>query len=103
MSHDHTTPSRPSTPSTPQQKGIYGAIGTENRIDVHRNIVASGNLPVQGAAMITHKGPGNGGQSLDDLDNHANQCNPNNDEYWHSRGEDERPDDWQQRSQSDDE
>ena len=53
--------------------------------------------------MITHKGPGNGGQSLDDLDNHANQCNPNNDEYWHSRGDDERPDDWEQRSQSDDE
>lgn len=23
--------------------------------------------------------------SQDDLDNHANQCNPNNDEYWHSR------------------
>ena len=23
----------------------------------------------------------------DDLDNHANQCNPNNDEYWNSRGE----------------
>lgn len=22
-----------------------------------------------------------------DLDNHANQLNPNNDEYWHSRGE----------------
>lgn len=22
----------------------------------------------------------------DDLDNHANQLNPNNDEYWHSRG-----------------
>lgn len=21
-----------------------------------------------------------------DLDNHANQLNPNNDEYWHSRG-----------------
>ena len=20
-----------------------------------------------------------------DRDNHANQCNPNNDEYWHSR------------------
>jgi hypothetical protein len=29
----------------------------------------------------------------DDLDNHANQLNPNNDEYWHSRGYDERPDD----------
>lgn len=28
----------------------------------------------------------------DDLDN-ANQLNPNNDEYWHSRGYDERPDD----------
>lgn len=27
----------------------------------------------------------------DDLDNHADQCNPNNDEYWHSReqGEDD--------------
>jgi len=24
-----------------------------------------------------------------DLDNHSNQCNPNNDEYWHSRGEGE--------------
>lgn len=21
----------------------------------------------------------------DDRDNHANQCNPNNDEYWHNR------------------
>jgi hypothetical protein len=30
-------------------------------------------------------------------DNHANQCNPNNDAYWESRGEDERPDDWEQR------
>ena len=29
----------------------------------------------------------------DDLDNHANQLNPNNDEYWPSRGYDERPDD----------
>lgn len=27
-----------------------------------------------------------------DLDNHADQLNPNNDEYWHSPGE-ERPDD----------
>lgn len=25
-----------------------------------------------------------------DLDNHSNQLNPNNDEYWHSRGE-EKP------------
>jgi len=23
----------------------------------------------------------------EDLDNHANQLNPNNDEYWHSREE----------------
>ena len=28
-----------------------------------------------------------------DLDNHANQLNPNNDAYWESRGSDERPDD----------
>lgn len=29
-----------------------------------------------------------------DLDNHSNQLNPNNDEYYNSRGEDGRPDDW---------
>ena len=23
-----------------------------------------------------------------DRDNHSNQCNPNNDEYWHSREQD---------------
>mgnify|MGYP001414647751 CR=1 FL=1 len=31
-----------------------------------------------------------------DLDNHANQLNPNNDVYWESRGSDERPDDWEE-------
>ena len=31
-----------------------------------------------------------------DLDNHANQLNPNNDAYWQSRDEDERPDDWEE-------
>ena len=25
----------------------------------------------------------------DNNDNHSNQCNPNNDEYWHSREEDD--------------
>ena len=30
-----------------------------------------------------------------DLDNHANQLNPNNDAYWESRGYDERPEDWE--------
>jgi len=29
-----------------------------------------------------------------DMDNHADQLNPNNDAYWESRGDDERPDDW---------
>lgn len=37
-----------------------------------------------------------------DNDNHANQCNPNHDEYWRSRGEDERPDDWEDRLVQDD-
>lgn len=32
--------------------------------------------------------------SQDDLDNHANQLNPNNDAYWQSRGFDERPGAW---------
>ena len=27
-----------------------------------------------------------------DNDNHSDQLNPNNDEYWHSRGCDDRPD-----------
>lgn len=31
-----------------------------------------------------------------DLDNHANQLNQNNDAYWQSRGEDERPEDWEE-------
>ena len=31
-----------------------------------------------------------------DLDNHANQLNPNNDAYWESRGLDEWPDDWEE-------
>ncbi len=37
-----------------------------------------------------------------DNDNHSNQLNPNNDEYWHSRGYDERPDDWEDQSDDDD-
>ncbi len=36
-----------------------------------------------------------------DMDNHADQCNPNNDAYWESRGEDERPDDWEERAEED--
>ena len=36
-----------------------------------------------------------------DLDNHANQLNPNNEEYWHSRDEDERPVDWEDRIRDD--
>jgi len=32
-----------------------------------------------------------------DLDNHANQMNPNNDAYWESREYDGRPDDWDER------
>lgn len=38
----------------------------------------------------------------DDLDNHANQMNPNNDAYWESRGYDGRPDDWEERSEQED-
>lgn len=38
----------------------------------------------------------------DDQDNHSDQLNPNNDAYWESRGFDERPDDWEERSESGD-
>jgi hypothetical protein len=34
----------------------------------------------------------------DDLNNHADQLNPNNEAYWESRG-DERPDDWEEKSE----
>lgn len=30
-----------------------------------------------------------------DNDNHSNQLNPNHDEYWNSRGEEDRPHDWE--------
>lgn len=45
----------------------------------------------------------NGGENMSksDDDNHANQCNPNNDAYWESRGCDERPDDWENRTKDD--
>ncbi|WP_408033101.1 hypothetical protein [Tenacibaculum xiamenense] len=36
--------------------------------------------------------------SQDELDNRSNQLNENNDAYWQSRGEDERPDDWKDRN-----
>ena len=39
--------------------------------------------------------------SRHDDDNRSNQLNPNNDEYWSSRGWDERPDDWQERVEQD--
>ncbi|MFQ3337248.1 MAG: hypothetical protein ACI9VO_000004 [Colwellia sp.] len=31
-----------------------------------------------------------------DGDNRADQLNPENDAYWESRGDEERPDDWQE-------
>ena len=37
-----------------------------------------------------------------DLDNHADQLNPNNDAYWESRGEEEKPDDWDERATEED-
>jgi len=36
--------------------------------------------------------------SKHDRDNHADQMNPNNDAYWQSRGEEERPEDWSERA-----
>ena len=45
---------------------------------------------------------GRGGGDQADWDNHADQLNPNNDEYWGSRGWDDRPDDWEDRAESDD-
>lgn len=38
----------------------------------------------------------NSDQDQADHDNRSNQLNPNNDAYWQSRGEEQRPDDWDQ-------
>ncbi|HPV23003.1 MAG TPA: hypothetical protein PLJ65_02410 [Casimicrobium sp.] len=35
----------------------------------------------------------------DDRDNTSRQLNEENDAYWQSRGYDERPDDWRERSE----
>lgn len=37
-----------------------------------------------------------------DIDNHADQLNPNNNSYWESRGYDERPEDWETLVEDDD-
>ena len=42
-------------------------------------------------------GRSGGGRGQAEMDNRANQMNPNNDAYWQARGEDERPDDWKER------
>jgi hypothetical protein len=46
--------------------------------------------------------PKNSGYTQEELDNHSNQLNPNNDAYWQSRGEEDRPDDWENRIEQDD-
>ena len=37
-----------------------------------------------------------------DLDNHADQMNPNNEAYWESRAWDDRPEDWEDRVEDED-
>lgn len=41
--------------------------------------------------------------SKNELDNRSNQLNPENEDYWKSRGFDERPDDWEERIERSDE
>jgi hypothetical protein len=36
-------------------------------------------------------------ENKEELDNYSRQLDPENDAYWQSRGEDERPEDWQER------
>jgi hypothetical protein len=46
----------------------------------------------KGGGKLTHKS---------DLDNHSRQLDPECDEYWQSRGYDERPEDWEDRLDED--
>ena len=43
----------------------------------------------------TNKGENN--MAKHDDDNRSQQLNPEHDAYWQSRGEDERPEDWEER------
>ena len=61
-----------------------------------RSVETLGQFLTQEIKMKTaingdNSGPNDDDRSDDqrqaDNDNHANQCNPNNDEYWNSRGE----------------
>jgi len=38
----------------------------------------------------------------DDLDNRSRQLDPEHDAFWQSRGDEERPDDWQDRLEAED-
>jgi len=43
----------------------------------------------------------NNDHSQHENDNHSDQMNPNNDTYWSDRGYDDRPEDWEDRSDDD--
>lgn len=55
------------------------------------------------ATRTLAKAPKTEGQSMEqhEVDNRADQLNPENDAYWQSRGEDERPDNWEEYLESD--
>jgi hypothetical protein len=36
-------------------------------------------------------------QDQANIDNRADQLNPNNDAYWQNRGDEERPEDWEEK------
>ena len=42
------------------------------------------------------------GKNQADLDNHSRNLDPEHDNYWGSRGWDDRPDDWEDRLESGD-
>lgn len=63
------------------------------RISSARGSVTITTPPIA-AAQLTD---GAGHMNKHDLDNYSNQLNPEHDAYWQSRGEEERPDDWEDR------
>ncbi len=78
------------------------------RLGERRDGRAYGSKPRSGARHVT-TGSFNSSdldyrsaRSHPDFDNHANQLNPNNDVYWRSRGDDERPYDWESAYDQDD-
>ena len=89
----HVTASSHKLALTASEHGVRASPGGHFELA----IPACSGLQLEGARMTKSSKD----YSQPDLDNRANQLNPEHDAYWQSRGEDERPADWEDRLEQD--